>query len=71
MRSAAVSRPDAIAAMQSSIAVSAEANPWSSTCPASKSIQPGLRWANSVFDAIWIVGTGKPSGCRGRLRGTA
>ena len=37
-------------------------SPSSSTAPASKSIQPGLRAARSLFDAIFTVGTGKPSG---------
>ena len=45
-----------------SSAASAVSMPASSTMPASKSIQPGLRVARSWFDAILTVGTGKPSG---------
>ena len=37
-------------------------SPSASTRPASKSIQPGLRAASALFEAIFTVGTGKPSG---------
>src|SRR3546814_2915382 len=36
--------------------------PTSSTVPASKSIHPALRWASALFEAIFSVGAGKPSG---------
>src|SRR4030095_12981410 len=62
LRSAAVSRPEATAQTVSSRASAAGAMPSSSTRRASKSIQPGLRAARSLFEAILMVGTGKPSG---------
>ena len=62
LRSAAVGSPEAIATMRASNASAASSIPASNTIPASKSIHPGLRAARSLFDAIFTVGAGKPSG---------